>query len=581
MRLKKRRFHAFCMVIAAVIVSLTATQCAPATSEVEIVERTVIVEGTPEVIREEVEVTKVVEVEVTNTPAPAVEGPVCGEPVYGGEANYAMSTAPPTLDTQSTSTSATSAITAHVFEPLVTFGYDFSIIPMLAESWEISEDALTYTFHLREGVKFHDGTDMTSEDVIASMTRFMEVSPRASQFEILESYEAVDDYTVEMTLSTPSAAWLSTIGSPSSELAIHPKEIIEGKGKGELKFPDDIVGTGPYRLVEYEPDQFAHLQRFEDYQSLPGEPDGIGGAKIAYFDDVYFHFVPETGARMAGLEAGEYDWIGGPSPTDLPRLEAAPETKVEYIFPASGAYLLFNHADELAGDLRFREAVLAALDMEALGLAAFSGNEEMFELNYSIWPQQTDWFFEDDYAAQRYNQNDPEKAAELLEELGYDGREIVLSSPENPQYYQQLLKVSDILRGLGVKTKVELYDWPGIFSRWAEESGWHISMTGNNTVQLLDPNAISVFLHCDATHPVSVHYCNPEMDAAIEALDRAATPEERKELLRPILRIFWEDLGNIKTIEMASVEALRSDICGYQGYGRGGTYRAWGVWRQP
>jgi peptide/nickel transport system substrate-binding protein len=562
------------------VVEKVVTQIVKETQVVkETVKETVIVEGTPQVV--EKEVTKVVEVEVekvvTPTPEPVAEK--CTEPAFGGVFKAALGSSPPSLDTMATVAAATTYISLHTHEKLVEFGEDYSVIPGLAESWDMSDDGKTYTFYLREGVKFHNGKEMTSEDVIASLERYLEVSARRAQFDLLESWEAPDDYTVVMQLSSPSAGWLGTLATPASDLSIWPKEIIEGKPKGEIN-PEDVVGTGPYQLVEVLPDQLYRMTRFEDYEPLPGERDGLGGAKIPYFDEVHLLIVPETGARMAGLETGEYDWVGTPPGTDLPRLDANPETQVFVTKPASGGYVLFNHADPLSGNLKFREAVLAVLDMEAVGMAMADGNRDLFDLNYSIWPPQTVWYTEDDYAQSRYNQNDPETAKQLLEEAGYAGEEVILvGTRTSPALFKQVMAVADQLQNkLDMNVRVEMYDWPGTISKWAEETGWHIGSTTNITLQLLNPNAASGYWGSWGTHPVRVHYSNPEFDAAFEALDRTATFEERKEQLKEIQRLFYEDLPNIKTVEIYSTSAGRSDICNYKGWYR---LRFFGVWRQP
>jgi peptide/nickel transport system substrate-binding protein len=576
-----------------VALSMVLVACGPTPAPVEIkettivketqivketVKETVIVEGTPQVV--EKEVTTVVEKVVTATPEPTKA--VSNEPVFGGEFHGAFGGVPPTLDTMATSSGSVSGVTNMLQETLVAFGEDFGIVPMLADSWDISDDGLTYTFHLRQGVKFHNGKEMTSDDVMASMDRFLQVTARKTAFEVMESYEAPDPYTFVTTLKNPFAGWLLAVASPSSSLVIQPREAIEGKAANELVVPDDILGTGPYMLKEYVADQYAHLVRFDDYSSLPGPMDGLGGGKIAYFDDVYLHFVAETGARLAGLEVGDYDWIAGPSPSDIPVIQKSEDMKLVIIYPASGGYLLFNHSPEeqWSSDVTFRQAVLAALDMEALGMATTGGHPELFGLNESLWPPETAWYFSDDFAKAQYNQANPEKAKELLAQAGYNGEEIVIATYNAEDYVRTMLTVASQLNAAGVTTKVELYDWPGIFAKWAENTGWHISSTYNNTFQLLDPGAATVMFTCASTHPVAVHYCNPDMDAAFDALSKTATLDEYKEALKPIQRIFYEDLPNIKTFERYSVEAIRSNIMGYKGHGRGGTYRFYNVWRQ-
>lgn len=573
-----------------IVISLLLSACGAPTAEViekvvtkvvqekETVIQTVIVEGTAQVV--EKEVTTVVEVEtvVTATPEPTKAVPT--EPVYGGIATLARSTLPTTLDVQATTDDAAGNIGMMLLEPLVTFAEDYSIQPGLAESWDISDDGMTYTFHLLQGVTFHDGSAMTSEDVIASMDRGIRVSARASDYDILESYEAIDDYTVVMHLKRPSASFLDALATPMSELSIFPKEIMDKGIEAGQMGPEDLIGTGPYKMAEYIPDQMIRFVPFEDYVGLPGEADGMTRHKTVYFDEVRFVYVMEAGARVAGLLTGEYDWIQNPPPSEMDSFANDPQLKTYIVKPQSGIYILFNHATAPSNNLKFREAILAALDMEALAMAGSGGKTELFDLNECLWPEQAVWHFEDEYSKSRYNQNNPELGKQLLAESGYNGEEIVLVATSTWDLsYKVMLGLSDQLRNkLGMNVKLELYDWPGTVAKWGETENWHISFTTNRTQELINPNAIASTVYSKAGGVVLAHYNNPEMDAAIDELNLAATFEERKDLLKEVQRLFWADLPNIKVAQTYPLEVSRADFMGYKPW-----YRLvfWGIWRAP
>src|SRR5262249_19308143 len=151
-------------------------------------------------------------------------------------------------------------------------------IPMLAESHTVSKDGLTYTFKLRQGVKFHNGKEMTSEDVVASLTRW---GKQSNYGKVLAAQGAewrpVDKYTVELKLKEKSAVVLISLAVPNNFGAIYPKEIAE-------KFPPEVkatewIGTGPYKLAEWKPDQYIRMVRFDDYTSRNEKPNGYGGGK--------------------------------------------------------------------------------------------------------------------------------------------------------------------------------------------------------------------------------------------------------------------------------------------------------------
>src|SRR5690625_4495416 len=184
--------------------------------------------------------------------------------IEGGELNVALNAQPPTMDPMFSTAVATRDVTRLVYETLLTIDSSFQAQPMLAESVE-TDDNQTYTFKLREDIKFHNGDEMTAEDVVASMERWMQLSSSAIETFGTAKFEAVDDYTVTMTLEEPISVTLDIIASPGQAAAIMPKEIAEAAGEDEL---DEFIGTGPYKFVEWVQDQYIHLEKYDDYSSL-------------------------------------------------------------------------------------------------------------------------------------------------------------------------------------------------------------------------------------------------------------------------------------------------------------------------
>ena len=497
-------------------------------------------------------------------------------PKMGGTLKVATQAVPPVLDTQATATVATRLVATHILEPLVTFGENYSVVPMLAESWKISPDGKTYTFKLREGVKFHNGKELTSADVVASIERFLQVTIRKPAFKNLKSFTAKDKYTVEMVLTNASGSFLDALGSPAAELVIMPKEIIAGKAANAFKYPDEYIGTGPYQLAAFKPDQFVTLKRFKDYKPLPGERSGLGGGKMAYFDEVHMEFVKETGARVAAVESGEYGFADAIPGTEYTRLSANPKTKTAITMTQRVGHILFNHANKLSGNVKFRHAVLAAMDMDAIGMAASDGVKDLYRLNPSLWPRESVWHYENPQSKELYNQKNPEKAKKLLAEAGYKGEQVVLVVTREYDFmYKMILTLADQLKRVGVNTKVDVLDWPGTRARWGEKDSWHISTTSYVTPVLVSPEAWGVFWDSEATAPERCGYANPEMDKVFKDLSLASTPERRKAKVQEIQRIMYETLPHIPTVELHEVNLLRSDIQGFKGWY---SNRFFGLW---
>src|SRR6266480_4185938 len=192
---------------------------------------------------------------------------------------------PPALDAHCTTATITETLTNHIYEGLYSLDATNRPIPMLAESHSVSRDGLTYTFKLRQAVKFHNGKEMTAEDVDPSLARWGKQSIYGKAlFAQVADWRAVDRYTVEMRLKEKSAIVLISLAVPNNFGAIYPREIVE-------KFPPEVkvteyVGTGPFKLAEWKPDQYIRMVRFDDYKPRNEKPNGYGGGKTAYVDEI-------------------------------------------------------------------------------------------------------------------------------------------------------------------------------------------------------------------------------------------------------------------------------------------------------
>src|SRR5437870_2003471 len=180
---------------------------------------------------------------------------------------------PPSLDAHWTTASITETLTNHIYEGLYSLDSSNRPIPMLAESHTVSKYGLVYTFKLRQGVKFHNGKEMTSEDVVASLARWGKQSIYGKAlFAQVADCKALDKYTVEMKLKEKSAIVLISLAVPNNFGAIYPKEVAE-KFAPEVK-ATEFVGTGPFKLAEWKPDQYIRMVRFDEYKPRNEKPNG-------------------------------------------------------------------------------------------------------------------------------------------------------------------------------------------------------------------------------------------------------------------------------------------------------------------
>ncbi|MEJ2559515.1 MAG: ABC transporter substrate-binding protein, partial [Anaerolineae bacterium] len=304
-----RKWASWLALVLIVATVLSACGPAPAPEVVEkvvtqVVHETVVVAGTPEVI--EKEVTKVVEVEVTPVP----------EPQEVKQIVMVEGTAPKTMDPYRGISTPEIHFMELMFQGLVDIDYDRGVVvPDLAESWEIGDDQLTWTFKLKKGLKFSDGTDVNAEAVkysldLMSDEEFSHVF--YNQFSVIQDVEVVDDYTVRFKTETPFAPLLINLAHHSA--AIVSPTAREAYGEDFTMHP---VGSGPYQLQSWEGDTLV-LERNPYYTGKP-----------TWFDEIKYLTVPEGGARVAMLETGEADIVVKIPPQDVERLQANPGLRVD------------------------------------------------------------------------------------------------------------------------------------------------------------------------------------------------------------------------------------------------------------
>src|SRR5690625_527222 len=347
------------------------------------------------------------------------------------ELNIALSVVPPTLDFQFSTAAVTRQIGWHIYETLFTYDEDQYIANLLAEDYEISDDGKTTTINIREGVKFHNGKEMTAEDVVSSLERWSELSSIASViFEDVTSLKATDQYTVEIKTKAPSSVLLPSLTSPIQAAVIMPKEIIESVNEGEEV--TEYIGTGPFKYEEWRQDQYVKLVKFDDYDSVSSPVSGLSGKKEALVDRIYFHFATDTAARVAGLQSGDYDFADGIPIDNYETLKSDSNINLEVVKPDKMLWAFMNNKSGVFTNEKIREAVYTGLNLEEIMTVAAS-SPEFYRIDPGImFEEQGAWYSE--AGASRHNQNDQEKAKQLLEEAGYDNEPITILSSEEYKF---------------------------------------------------------------------------------------------------------------------------------------------------
>jgi len=306
---------------------------------------------------------------------------------YKSEINIAITAQPPTLDPAVTVSQVALDIASNIFETLYTLDENYEPVPMLAESVDISDDGKTYTFKLREGVKFHNGEEMTSEDVAASMNYWAITSSRAKSLLTNAEFTAEDPTTVVLKLEKATSDVLIILATKAQFPAIMPAELIETAGAEGV---DEYIGTGPFKFEEWKQDQYVHLVKNDDYQALETEASGLSGKKEVFVEDAYFHFVTDHSTRIAGIQTGQYDIADSIPLENYEQLNRSDYVEVHDY--DSGALTAFYNTNEgLLADEEIRKAITTGLNMEEILLASFA-DEELYSLHPGYMnPSQEQW----------------------------------------------------------------------------------------------------------------------------------------------------------------------------------------------
>lgn len=371
-------------------------------------------------------------------------------------------------------------VTKNIFDTLVNFGeQDTEIHPGLASEWTAAEDGLTYTFTLKEGVKFHDGTDFNADAVVANFERW--AGGDADQFpyygsmfggfgddegHVIESVTATGDYEVEFKLKRPQAPFLKNLAM--SSFGIASPTAIEAAGD---KFGDAPVGTGPFKFVEWKRNDSITIEKNPDYW-VEGEPK---------LDQVIFRSIPDNSARLNALLSGEIDLADGITPSDAPTVEGDENLQLFERPSMNVGYLGLTTTREPFDDPKVRQAMNHAIDKQAIVDAFFQGRGEVAK---NPMPPVISGY-NDEIEGYEY---DPEKAKQLLAEAGLpDGFEMELYAMPVPRpYMPDGQKVAEAIQknlaDVGVTANIVSFEWATYLEKAAngEADAFLLGWTGDN-----------------------------------------------------------------------------------------------------
>ena len=439
---------------------------------------------------------------------------------------------PPNLDPTSGAAGAIDTVTySNIFEGLTRFGPDGSINPGLAESWSISEDGKVYTFNLRKGVKFHDGAELTADDVKFSLERIgAEESTNAQKalYADIESVEVVDPHTVKVNLSKPNGNMLFNLAW----------------GDAVIMSPDSAatnatnpIGTGAFVFKDWVQGDRVELERNPDYW---GEP--------AKLEKVTFKFISDPNAAFAAVMAGDVDsFMPFPAPENLAQFDADPRFRVVAGSTEGETILSTNNKMPPLDNPKVRQAIAHAIDRQAIIDGAMFGYGTPIGTHFA--PHHPSYV---DLTGQ--SNHDPEKARALLAEAGLaDGFSTTLKLPP-PSYARRGGEIiAAQLRDVGIETEISNLEW----AQWLEQvfKGKDYGLT---IVSHTEPLDIGIYARPD----YYFQYDSADFQKLMEDLNNTTDPDERDRLLKEAQKMIADDYVNGYLFQLANTGVVNAKLQG-------------------
>lgn len=488
----------------------------------------------------------------TLTAALLVSTALYAEPVTGGRANVVIQPEPPSLMMGLVQNGPTQMVAGQIYEGLLRYDQKLQPMPQLAKSWEVSEDGLTYTFHLHDNVKWHDGKPFTSADVVFSADVFLrETHARLrTSLEHVESITAPDDTTVIFKLKEPFGPFLGIFEAGTMPMV--PKHIYEGTEYKSNPANNTPIGTGPFKFKEWVKGSHILLTKNEDYYE-DGKP---------YLDEIYWHIIPDAASRAVAYETGVVDILPGGSIEnfDVQRVSEMENTCItdkgwEYFGPLSWMWL--NNREGPTADKRFRQAVMYAMDRDFARDALWNGLGKVAKGPVSSSTR----FFSDEVTNYDYN---PEKAKALLAEMGYKGETVrLLPLPYGETWQRWAEAVKQNLDEVGINVELVSTDVAGWNQKLAE---WDYDIAFTYLYQYGDPalgvarNYLSTNIAKGSQWNNVEGYDNKEVDALFDKAAVAVTAEERQKLYTEVQQKLVDDVPVAWLLELGFPTIYRCNV---------------------
>lgn len=475
------------------------------------------------------------------TPSGGASETPSGDVATGGEMIVGNNADAKVLDPHLSTDLYSSRVYDQIFENLVAVDFEGRYVPVLATDWEIQEDGKVWVFNLRQGVKFHDGEEMTSEDVKFSLERIKDPatnSPHRPDFAGIEAVETPDDYTVKVTLAEPSGVFISALLSG----AIVPKHVVEQDAEGFNTHP---VGTGPFKFVEWVPDDRIVVEAFEDYWG--GRPK---------LDRLVFRPIPETSTRLVELETGGIQLTGEVPGQELERLENTEGIGVDSVIGTNYRILAMNTSRAPFDDPLVRQAIAHVVNKQQLIDTVYPG--VAIKAEGPLPP--TSWAYDENFKGRDF---DLDKAKELMAQSSHpDGFETTLMVSEGEIGQRDAVVLQSQLQAINIKLNIETVEWGTFLDRMTSRN-YDMLRVGWTTTPEPDSLLYNVF-HSTSQQFNFTAFNNPEVDRLLDEGRRETDMEERAKIYQQIQQIVVDEAPMVFLYHERRIVAFDDAVTGFK-----------------
>lgn len=454
-----------------------------------------------------------------------------------------------------------------IYDTLFGVNDKMEVQPQMVEKYEVSGDKLTYTFTLRDGLKFHDGAPVTTADVIASLQRWAKIDGMGLKLmSYTKEMKEVDAKTFQLVLKEPYGLVLASLGKPSSNVPfIMPKRMADTPHTTNV--PEEI-GSGPFRFVkaEFQPGVKVVYEKNPDYKPRSEAPSFTSGGKVAKVDRVEWITMSDAQTAMNALLKGEIDIWEQASYDLLPELKKSKDVVVKDLGPLGMNYMMrMNWLQPPLDNVKVRQAIMHAIHQEDY-LAAQIGDPEYSKVCPAMFGCSTP--LASDAGAVGHKKPDLAKAKKMLAESGYKGEKIVIMAPTDLGSIAQLpLVTAPALRAIGMNIDLQSMDWQTLVGRRAktegiDQGGWHIFHTAWGTADMFNPIANAGVRGLGKQGGFFGWTEDAEIEKLRDAYARETDPAKQKELAIAVQKRAYDQVLYIPLGEYFQPSAFRKEVTG-------------------